>query len=371
MPEIRPLRIFSVRWPLCQVEARATFEDSQPFDVVDHYLLRGIVEGRLCTPNELARFFGLSGSLVARGIEHLIHIGHLHPVSPGPEVLRPTELGAASVRDGVRYVLKESRQLLMFDAFTHHPFPRTHYDGSVRIMPDGERNAGDRGHWFRPLTSLRPFELDVVWALGSRPDRERFNVPSRLKNLHPVSTATAWLPAHLVLAEGGRVLAFTQASQDRDRFLEELCAQTPQVVHALWNEPGKEPREIWVDWLRSQRLGQAKLTNLPNGVWRAILPAGMFGPPPQQPLHRLGSFQVKHTRFLQLWCDDERTRAEAVRARALAISRRYGTSRAELEDSVAGVANLLEVLVPTFADLLEYAAASGTPTQLRSLEALR
>ncbi|CAJ58924.1 MULTISPECIES: hypothetical protein [Frankia] len=372
MPEIRPLRIFSVRWPLWQVEVQATFEDSQPFDVVDHYLLRGVVEGRLQTQDELARFFGLSGSLVARGIEHLLHIGHLQRDGRDAGVLWPTELGGASVRDGVRYVLKESRQLLLFDAFTHRPFPRAYYDGSVRIVPDGEGNPGDRRDRFRPLTSPRPFEFDdAVRAVGSRPDRDRFNVPRRLRNLHPVSNAPAWLPAHLVLADGATVLAFTQAAQDRDRFLEELCRHAPQVVHTLVGERGAEPRQIWVEWLRAQGLGQAVLTNLPNGVWRATLPSQTFGPAARQPYYRLGSFQVKDTYFLQLWCDDEQTRATAVRSRALAISRRYGLGRAEFEDSVATVANLLEVLVPTFDELLEYAAESGTPAQLRALEALR
>ncbi|WP_261565198.1 hypothetical protein [Frankia gtarii] len=371
MPEIRPLRIFSVRWPLWQVEVQATFEDSQPFDVVDHYLLRGVVEGRLHREDELARFFGLSGSLVARGIEHLVHIGHLQRDGRDARVLRPTDLGGASVRDGVRYVLKESRQLLLFDAFTHRPFPRAYYDGSVRIVAAGERNPGDSRNRFRPLTSLRSFEFDAVRAVGARPDRDRFNVPRRLRNLHPVSNAAAWLPAHLVLADGATVLAFTQAAQDRDRFVEELCGHAPQVVHALADERGAEPRQIWVEWLRAAGLGQAVLTNLPNGVWRATLPAQMFGPTARQPYYRLGSFQVKDTYFLQLWCDDERTRATAVRSRALAISRRYGLGRAELEDSVATVANLLEVLVPTFDELLEYAAESGTPAQLRALEALR
>ncbi|WP_083473645.1 hypothetical protein [Frankia sp. R43] len=371
MPEIRPLRVFSVRWPLWQVEAQATFEDSQPFDVVDHFLLRGIVDGLLRTTDELARFFGLSRSLVTRGVEHLVHIGHLVADGPEPGVLRPTELGSASVRDGVRYVLKESRQLLMFDAFTHRPFPRVHYDSAVRVVTDAEPKAGDRRAWFRPLTSVRPFEFDAVWALGSRPDRERFNVPSRLRNLHPVGAAAAWLPAHLVLVEGGAVLAFTQAAQERDRFVEELCGQTPQVVHTLLGESGVDARQTWVEWLRAHGLGQGVLAELPNGVWRATLPAHMFGRPPLQPLHRLGSFQVKDTRFLQLWCDDEQTRADAVRRRALAIARRYGITRTEFDDSVAAVANLLEVLVPTFDELLEHAAESGATAQLRSLEALR
>lgn len=80
---------------------------------------------------------------------------------------------------------------------------------------------------------------------------------------------------------------------------------------------------------------------------------------------------MKDTYFLQLWCDDAQTRATAVRSRALAVSRRYGIGRAELDDSVAAMANLLEVAVPTFGELLRYAAASGTPAQLRALEALR
>jgi len=385
MPEIRPLRIFSVRWPLWQVEVQATFEDSQPFDVVDHYLLKGAVEGRLRTADELARFFGLPPALVARGIDHLVRIGHLQWDDSGTGVLQGTELGAASVRDGVRYVVKESRQLLMFDAFTHRPFPRPHYDGSVRVVLEGDRSAGGRGDWFRPLVSTRPFEFDAVWSLGSRPDRDRFNVPSRLRNLHPVSSTSAWLPAHLVLAEGPTapvvgypapgggptVLAFTQAAQDRDRFLEELCVDAPQVVQALVAERGAEPRQIWVEWLRAEGLGQGRLVELPNGVWRALLPADVFGPSARLPPHRLGSFQVKATRFLQLWCDDERTRAAAVRQRALSISRRYGMSRVEFDDSVAAVANLMEVLVPSFDELLAYAAASGAPALLRSLEALR
>ncbi len=371
MPEVRPLRIFSVRWPLWQVEVQATFEESQPFDVVDHYLLRGVVEGRLHTEDELARFFGLSSSLVARGTEHLVHIGHLQRDTRAAGALLPTNLGAVSVRDGVRYVRKESRQLLLFDAFTHRPLPRAHYDGSVRIVPAGERNTGDARGRFRPLSSARPFDLDAVHAVAARPDRDQFNVPRRLRNLHPVSDAAVWLPTHLILADEATVLAFTQAGQGRDRFIEDSCGLAPQVMHTLEGERGTEPRQIWVEWIRAQGLGEAMLTNLPNGVWRATLPAGAFGPSARQPYHRLGSFQVRDTYFLQLWCVDERARATAVRSRALAISRRYGIDRSDFDDAVAAVANLLEVPVPTFDELSEHAVTSGTPLQRQALEALR
>ncbi|WP_232292064.1 hypothetical protein [Frankia sp. QA3] len=369
MPEVRPLRIFSVRWPLWQVEAQARFRESQPFDVVDHFLLRGVVEGRLATEADLMRFFGLSASLVTRGVDHLVHIGHL--TRTGPAEVAASSLGVLSVQDGMRYVEKESRHLLYFDAFTNEPLPRSHYHGSVRILLDGEETAGEheRARWFRRLTSMRPFSLDAVRALGRRPDRARFNVPHLLEDLSPIATAGAWLPAHLLLTEDG-VLAFTQAAPVRDTFLEQLCRRAPQVLDTLRHERGgDEPRLRWLDWLRERGLGRANLHTLPSGVWRATLPPQAFDG--QLQLHRLGSFQVREGHFLQLWCDDERLRTRAVRQRALAICRRPGISRTEADDAVAAVAQLLDVPVPSFDELLRLAVESGDLLQRNALEALR
>ncbi len=369
MPEVRPLRIFSVRWPLWQVEAQARFRESQPFDVVDHFLLRGVVEGRLATQGDLVRFFGLSASLVTRGVDHLVHIGHL--TRTGPSAVAATELGMFSVRDGMRYVEKESRHLLYFDAFTNEPLPRSHYHGSVRILLDGEETAGEhaRARWFSPLISMRPFSLDAVRTLGERPDRARFNVPHLLEDLTPVSTAGAWLPAHLLLTEDG-VLAFTQAATTRDLFLENLCQRAPQVLNTLRHERAEdEPRLRWLAWLREQGLGRANLHTLPSGVWRATLSQQAFAG--QFPLHRLGSFQVSQGRFLQLWCDDERLRGHAARQRALMICSRHGISRTEADEAVAAVAQLLDVPVPSFDELLRLAVESGNLYQRNALEALR
>jgi hypothetical protein len=49
IPDVRPLRLFPVLWPLWQVEISASVHDPQACEVLDHFLVRAVAEGRLRT----------------------------------------------------------------------------------------------------------------------------------------------------------------------------------------------------------------------------------------------------------------------------------------------------------------------------------
>src|SRR5262249_42811023 len=111
-----------------------------------------------------------------------------------------TGLGADSLRAGIRYEPKESRQTLLVERYTGRPLPRRYYDGAVPVLSTREVPAdrvGDRSQ-FLQLFVPEPFRPEVIDQLAHHPDRAGYNLPSKLRDLRVLSFGDGFLPAYLI-----------------------------------------------------------------------------------------------------------------------------------------------------------------------------
>lgn len=334
----RPIRFFAVMLPAWQVEITTTTYASEPYEVFDRFLSRGIDEAGLATVDELADFFGVQRSLVVRAIGFLDQLGH---VQRAGDRVQLTELGRDSVRLGKRLRPQEDRRHLYFDGFTSSPFPRSHYAANL-FSDESDFRGSDNGQ-FTVLGSSAGFDNTQIDAVLSRPDRRNFNVPDGLTAPRPLLTGQAWLPAYLVLDAGPiRVQAFTSAVEGRDTHVEAICAELTEDLRA--EDERDDPLVVWQRWLAERGYRDVRPQRLANGALRAVLPASAFGASKTFKLYRLGSFEVRRSSFMQLWCEDGRLRRQAVVDGAASIARaKRAIADDELAIEIERLAALLEV----------------------------
>jgi hypothetical protein len=369
-PAVRPLRLFPVLWPLWQVEVSAHIYDEQAYEIVDLFLVRAVHEAELTSVDQIAAFLGVHLSLVERCLAFLTRIGHL-TVDNGQ--VRMTRLGLDAFRAGIRYEPKETRQDLLFEQLTHQPMPRAYYDGSVTILPTPEVPSGGvtDGTQFNGLYSAIPFQPAAVPHLAQRPDRTEYNLPRLLRDVTILQHANAYLPLYLIETADTGLLAYTSAAPRGDTFFQAICRDDPAVPDMVSAEKPDDPRQIWTSWLAEGRHGRGTLQQLRNGVWRATLRTDAYGSSPKLPPSRIGSFELRRRHFLQLWCDDTALRRRVLNDRALGIARtRDVTTRNDLEQRLAELADLLEVPAPDIAQLREYGEAEGQHARVARLDEL-
>ncbi|MFI5955205.1 hypothetical protein [Cryptosporangium sp. NPDC051539] len=333
-PEARPVRCFAVLLPVWRVEIRTMIKVGEPYEVFDQYLTRGIGDAHLTTIPELAEFFAVEESLVKRAVDFLETLDH---VKRSGTTLSLTGLGHESARDGVRYRIQEDHRYLYFDGYTSMPFPRAYYTGD--LFHDDDSFDGRDGTRFSVLGSTAPFDHSQIDDVLTRADRGDFNVPDGLHTPRALHTGQCWLPAYLVL-DGGSIglQAFTRATEGRDHHVEQVCAE---VVDALRAEDKRQsPLADWQTWLTRSGFPDVRPQRLANGILRATLPSDAFGDDKRFRLYQLGSFEVRNTSFLQLWCAETTSRKAAVAERARSMAAR---SRSIDDREAERLAELLEV----------------------------
>ncbi|GAA0744849.1 hypothetical protein Drose_01670 [Dactylosporangium roseum] len=357
-PAARPIRLLALLLPVWAVEIEATVTEAQPYEVFDRYLSRAISEAELRNVSTLADFFGMEPALVERGVRYLATIGH---VQRSGDALSLTSLGARSVTEGLRYVLKEDRQWLYFDGFTGKPLPRSHYSGTVWLDAD-ELKLAD-GTIFHLINGPAPFRSQAVDELARRADREDFNLPAGLTAAKPREVHKQWLPAYVMECES-TVLVFVKAIDGPDEYLARVLA--PYLRDILAGELPVDPREVWRTWLDGVGFADVTPQVTANGMWRAVLPASVF--PSRFAWSKLGSFEVRRQTFLQLWCDDPAMRRRAVLERAGAMVRAGSLPGiGELAGRLADLAAQLEVTTPDPLELRKYAKSRNDDILLVAL----
>jgi hypothetical protein len=316
LPGVVPLRIFKVLWPLWQVETTATARHHAGYDLIDRFLMRGMAEAGIDTADGLAEFFGLQPRLVARCLAFLSTIQH---VTERGGRLVPTELGTESLRDGVRYEWRQSRQKLLVERHTSTPLPRDNYGGTLltESMREAER-------WFVPLFAYLPFRPEVVLALEHHPDRDRLNLPKKLRDLRVDTIEQVWLPAYVVETGDQDLLVYSEGGPERDPFLEDVCRRDRTLRERLLAPEHPDQERLWTEWARQQRVPVASLQRLGSGVWRATVAADAFTGGSTGGFGRgeLGSYRAHKDHFVQLWCDDEGTRCARRDDRAFELTQR-------------------------------------------------
>jgi hypothetical protein len=344
---VMPTRLFALLLPAWRVEIEATVTDGEPYELIDRYLGRAIAEGGLRTAADLARFLALDDVLVDRALRFLGAIGHI-TVADGRIAL--TDLGLRSVREKVRYVVtRKDRRKLYFDAFGSRPLTRPYYDSRTVTFLSGAalRQATERGEGprFQLLVSTFGFRPEALTELFRHADRDRYNLPAGIDTPSQLGAPECvHLPMYVIRAiernhQGTyvRYLAYTQAGDEADADIGEICERTPEIRSAL--ETAERDSRARTDgtaraaaWLADRGLGRHRPELTPDGMWRITLPGSAFDGKGPVPMSKLGSFVILGGDFFHVWCTDQRVRRRALLERADA----YLSARRRVDPAVAG-----------------------------------
>ncbi|MGH3241036.1 MAG: hypothetical protein ACRDNL_11705 [Spirillospora sp.] len=366
-----PTRLFHLLLPVWRVEIRATITEAEPYDLIDYYLERGIAEGGLHIPADLAEFFSLDEALVDRALRVLSRIGHVR-VTDGRVSL--TEIGERSVRDKWRYTVKrQDHRELYFDGFGSRPLTRPYYDPSTVTLLSGQEllDVVNRRGWpaFRMIVSLRAFRDEAVAELAAQADRDRFNLPARIDAPERVAPSEpVYLPAYLVRAvtpDGrARHLVYTQAAGAVDEDITGIYERSPDLGQVIENEEavardGRDETRAR-EWLRKRGQDRLRPVRRPNGTLRVTFPPSCFDAKGPVPLSKLGSFVVLGNDFFHVWCDDERVRRRALLERVgFFLGARTSIRRSDLGARVARVGRQVGLGEVGLAELRAMAVRAG------------
>jgi len=374
---LTPVRLFSVLFPLWEVEIVGTQRRSRPYEMLELFLERGIAEGELRSVAELSAFFGLEPNLVDKAILFLRQMGHVQGTDGD---LTLTKLGQDSLADGVSYRDMETRRKLYFEAFRLHPLPQEHY--RLRILSEAEALTHPDRHFFR-LFSFQPWRADALQTLASRPDRARWNLPDEVHELQEKDVARAYLPMYIIETReqvtadhfGAQYVALTRLRGLRDDFFGEVVNSEPDLLDPLYAEAVPDVRALMEEHLANRGLARQdfRLTELAPDAWRATVASeALLSPQVRLTLADVGKYRLVRGYCLQVWCNDPALRREAALDQALAVIanwRRPATQQA--------VGQLLETLAARLqtreldlADLRERASTRGATDVLAKLEEL-
>lgn len=378
-----PVALFRLLLPVWAVRIRATITTSEPYDVIDRYLERGIAEARLTSVDALARFFALDEALVDRALRYLTAIGH---VTRAGDRVGLTELGARSVREGRRLITThEDRRVLYFDAYRSKPLTRAYYDSRDVTFFSGEDVAELRtsspsdSYAFTPLISTSGFRREELTALAGTDDRERFNLPERIEAPESLGEDMVFLPIYAVCyadaaAVGGRqYLAYSQAGESWDSELSEVLDSVPEIVHTLTAAAGDLDCDAVGTWARDIDPDAAGPVRMPDGSWRVTFGTAAFERG-AVPVRDVGSYRLwgryRH-HCVRLWCDDPEVRRRALVERMnVLLGARSHLTRETAEYYLGRVAAQLSLSGATLEALARLAQRHAMPAFAAQLAAI-
>jgi hypothetical protein len=333
---IKPVRLFGIFFPLWDIETTAIQRDGRPYELIEKYIERGIDEGELHTVEDLTHFFGLQREIVTKVLNFLYTLGHVTWTGTGWEL---TPLGQASVREGTRYVNKEKRTRLYFDAFSLQPLQKAHYNKRVKILDEYEKNQViDQKTWgyrFWAVPSIRPWQPAALQALANRADREDYNMPWEMKNIQVLSVNYAYIPMYIIESRRQAASTSTQRQQQpyylvysgiqdlRDTYFERIVNNNQTLYAALASEQERDQYALWQKWLQERGISEVWPQERADGCWRVSLPVWAFeGAQAKFAVARIGDYELRQGYFVQIWCEEEPLRRKAALDRTLQMVRK-------------------------------------------------
>jgi hypothetical protein len=320
LPNLIPVRLFSVLYPLWQIEIDAEQEWKRPYALIEQYIERGIYECQLQTAEEMAEFFGLSVDLIHKILSFLDTIQHVRQVDGRWEL---TERGIRSLSEGTKHIVKQEKgQYLYFDGFRMIPLLKDHYK-HMQVLPDEEveivRRSSSGGHEFRRLYSKSSWNLLALDDLirQSQADREKYNVPPESQAITFAGLTFVYIPMYIVemrqrVTRRPQYVVYTHVKGFYDEFFVRIVNSTAEIHRALDAFPKVENLfELWSDWLRRHELAILRPEQTSDGLWRVALPISLFQSL-TVPATKIGTYYKERGYFLQIWCNDASTRRQAV-----------------------------------------------------------
>jgi len=227
-----PLRLFRVLYPLWRVRVDGQQRIATEFDELEWYMERGLQEAGFSSVAELAAFFGLEQVFVERLVNFARATGHIR----GDDThLALTELGAASVKDRVRYEDQKASAELYFDALGSVPLSPEHYKIPIlETLPPAGQTPYQAFYHFE-----QPWREDALDLVLNSPDRKQYNLPDEISAAQPLKREPAYMPAYFIEVRENkpdsppRLLVFSQVRGLHDTVLEEAVNRDPLVYRAL------------------------------------------------------------------------------------------------------------------------------------------
>ena len=329
IPDITPLRLFKVFYPLYSISVRGTHYDVKSFEFIEQYIESYLYACKTATAQELADFFGLRLSMIEKILHVLVAIKH---VSFEHDHYELAQLGQKSLEQGKKRLRDDQwGQKLLFDAYFLNPLPRTHSSESkMHILSKHEAltiaNASQRYNPYYCLAREAPWVDSALDQLLSSKDRAVFNLPDEITNLRREALELVYIPMHIVVAKKHVVgqpspryyFPFTHANEQGDTFFEKLINQTSaghinKVQSALYAEDTVEQlNNFWENWQRDTNVTGGNLQQLQNGTWQVnVIARDVYSPQCKLRLSRIGSYWVEKGYFIRIWSNDAKLRCEA------------------------------------------------------------
>ncbi|MEU9731306.1 hypothetical protein [Streptomyces sp. NPDC048002] len=333
-----PLSAHTVMFPVWRVEVRATVTEAQPYQLIDHYLIRCVAEAGLTGSAELADFLSLDPALVRQALAFLRVVGHIEG-EDGSLALSP--LGRRSLKEGTLYTVElDDRRVLRFDGCSHAPLTGAYY----------ERTAGGPAGSARRYEAAIPllchegeFRREAVAELAALPDRERYNLPAAIECDAVLGWEAEYVPVCVVPVAGGPdgaryVLCPRPLRGEHDPGLARALETSASCLSAL-EAAHEEARSNFAEesgrWLSCLRLSDCQPRRSNGGPHRVGLPEDAFRTSGERPPPAMGSLVVLPSGGLfQVWCEDVRARRRELLRQVevfLGASRKPTAVRARLD----------------------------------------
>jgi len=387
---VMPIRLYAILFPLWDVETTATQEDGRPYELMEKYVERGIDEGQLHSVEELATFFGLQSEMVKKILNFLNTIGHVTSAGGRWDL---TPLGQKSVREGTRYVSKEKRTRLYFDAYSSKPLRKEHYNTRrVSILsPDEAAEVHYMKTWgyrFHLISNMTQWQPTALRELEARIDRGDYNVPPEMQGLQALSVKPAYIPMYIIEtkkqssapahSQGVQMqkpyyLVYTGIRDLRDTYFEHIINNSQTVYAALRGEKVWTPYDLWREWLDEKGITDVFPLERSDGTWQVSLPASVFeGPQAKFTTIRIGDYDLKIGYFMQIWCDDKTLRRKAALDRTLRMvkNQQQYIRRQTVQERLHLLVRQLQTSELTFADLQQRAMETGMRDMVNVLDNL-
>jgi len=332
--ELLPVRLYSVFFPLREVEISGVVRDSQKdYDLLVEFLTRGIAEGGLTSTERLARFFGLEPILVQKVLAFLQASGHIQQVQSAWSL---TPLGQESRQDKKMYVQKKTNRKLYFEAFSSHPLPKGYY--KLDVLSVGEvLESMEKERYFYPLSAeFYPWSPGVVSDLARQNSRADYNLPYQIDQIQIIGEGMtpAYLPMHLVETRRFQAGALSaeryyavvtrlrnvSGERVRDAFFEQVVNRNQDLprhldVNTAADLAKYESLEAYLQEHLSRRKQEGELREISPGAWRVI-------PKPEVLLSSKGDLTVEKIGkslplgkdkgyCVQIWSDEDDLRSQA------------------------------------------------------------
>jgi hypothetical protein len=314
-----PLRLFRVLYPLWRVRVDGQQRISSDFDEFEWFMERGLQETGFSSIAELASFFGLEQTFVQRLISSARGIGH---ISGDDTHLALTELGAASVRERVRYEDQKTSSELYFDALGNIPLTSEHYKIPILdVLPPAGKTPYQAFYHFE-----HTWNEDTLQKMLADPQKKQLDLPDKISAAQLITPEPVYMPAYFIEARENkpsslpRLLVFSQVRGLRDSVLEEAVNHDPLVYRALKAKTDSRPESVRRYFEQSGLKKDAWYLN-ENGPWGAqvMVDGQIFQPDSSMDedetgrltLRSVGRYTLIYDWCIWVVCDDANVRKQA------------------------------------------------------------